>query len=111
MDYQYTANADGGGGPRPLAYITSPAANSTLACSQTFRWNDNGNPATDHWLDIGSYPYGKNLWESGSLGRSSSVTVSGLPAGITVYVRLSYFSRGSWHFTPNYAYTTPSGGC
>ena len=113
MDYQYTANAEGGGGPLPRGYIYSPTANSTLGCYQTFSWDDNGNPATDHWLDIGSTSNGKDLYESGSLGTSQSVTVNvgalGVAPGTTIYARLSYFSKGSWHHTVVYPYTTPSG--
>ncbi len=97
-DFQYTAYTNGGGGGTPE--ITSPVPGSTLSGStETFNWTDNGTAVSEWWLWVGTSQGGQNILNSGSLGSSTSKTVSGLPTnGSQVYVRLWYKTGGSWQY-------------
>ncbi|PXF56303.1 MAG: hypothetical protein C4B58_14005 [Deltaproteobacteria bacterium] len=67
--------------------ITSPTPGSTLlGTTVTFQWTSG---AYEYWLYVGSSQGTYDYHNSGSLGSSTSTTVSGLPNdGSTVYVRL-----------------------
>ncbi len=90
LDYTYTAGAP--------PSMTSPTPGSTLSGSAvTFSWSANGVAVSEWWLYVGTSLGGNNLHNSGSLGSSTSTTVSGLPTdGSTVHVRLWYQTGGSW---------------
>jgi extracellular elastinolytic metalloproteinase len=83
-------------GPRMI----SPPPGSTLTGTDvTFQWDSNGVPATDYELLIGSSAGQNDIYQSGSLGTSLSVTVTGLPAdGRTLYLRLRFLAGGTWDF-------------
>ena len=98
--------------------ITSPTPGSTLTSTTvTFQWNSG---ALEYWLQVGSSVGGSSYYDSGSLGTSTSATVTGLPRdGSTLYVRLWYrtTSLGNWAYTDctytcatGYAITSPKPG-
>ena len=70
----------------------SPSNGDTLTdASQLFTWTGSAN-TTEYWLYVGSTLGANDILNSGSLGTSTSTTVSGLPTnGSTLHVRL-------WHF-------------
>ena len=90
--------------------ITSPTPDSTLtSTSVTFQW-DSG--AAEYWMFIGSKVGGYDYYFSGSLGASTSASVTGLPNdGSKVYVRLWYraTSGGSWAYK-DFTYTAAGSG-
>jgi len=85
--------------------ITSPAPGSTLSgTSETFQWSANGSAVTEWWVYVGTSVGGKEIYDSGSLGSSTSTTVSRLPTdGSTVWVRLWYVD-GDWQWV-DFQYT------
>jgi extracellular elastinolytic metalloproteinase len=105
-DFHYTA-AD------LAAAIVSPTPGSTLAgAAVTFTWTDNGAPVTDYKLYVGSGVGSYDIFNSGSLGTTTSVLASGLPTDSrTLYVRLWSYVFGRWS-VEDYVYTaanlTPS---
>jgi hypothetical protein len=109
VDAQYTAYSGGTGTPA----ITSPAPGSTLTGSSvTFSWSANGTSLSEWWMYVGSSVGANNIYDSGSLGTSTSKTVSGLPTnGSTVYVRLYYKVGSSWPYVDaQYTAYDPGGG-
>ena len=80
--------------------ITTPTPGSTLnSTGVIFQWTSG---AAEYWLQVGSSVGGSNYLNSGSLGTSTSTTVTGLPTdGSTIYVRLWYriVSNGDWAYT------------
>ena len=81
------------------ATITSPAAGSTLtSTTQTFTWNDAGASLYQLWIgsSVGAFDYGY-FPESGTTG--TSLTVSGLPTGRVIHVRLYSAIGGIYYFT------------
>ena len=104
-DYQFTV---AGGTPPPppactAAQLTSPANNSNIAASTTFNWNTGGGNV-EYWLTVGTSQGAGNVFD-GSLGVSTSKTLSGLPSG-PIFVRL--WSRcgatNNWPFI-DYSFT------
>lgn len=93
-DFQYTAFS--GADNRPN--ITNPAPGSTLAgSSQLFQWTANNEAVTAWWLYAGTEAGGRQYHNSGSLGTSTSHTVTGLPTdGTPVWVRLNHKVAGVW---------------
>jgi M6 family metalloprotease-like protein len=90
----------GGGGPA----ILSPAAGSALKKTvQTFTWSAG---ADEYFLRIGSSPGAADLYDSGSLGTATSVTVPKLPLnGRTLFAELK--SRvGTTYQTSGTQYTS-----
>jgi len=88
--------------------ITSPTPNSVLTdTTVTFAWTAGTTPVTAWLLDVGSSAGSQDILDSGSLGTSTSVPVSGLPCdGSTVYVRL-WYEAGGWQYL-DYQYTASS---
>jgi hypothetical protein len=81
--------------------ITSPAAGSTLAGSAvTFRWEYSGTSISYFWLYVGSAAGGSDIHNSGQLSSGTrSHNVTGIPTdGRQVYVRLWYYTGGSWKY-------------
>jgi hypothetical protein len=76
--------------------ITNPVPGSTLSGStETFSWQDNGTAVSEWQLYVGSSPEENDIFDSGSLGLSTSTTVSGLPTdGSSVYVTLEWKEVG-----------------
>ena len=104
-DCTYKATSTGG------YAIISPTPGSTLtSTSVTFQWNSG---AAEYWMFIGSSVGGYNYYYSGSLGTSTTTTVTGLPSdGSTIYVRLWYRATagGTWAYTDCTFKATSSGG-
>ena len=88
--------------------ITTPLAGTALnGTTVDFSWAPN--TASRYWLYIGNDRGGHDIYNSGSLGTSTSVTVNNLPYdGRTIFVRL-WFWYGSWNYT-DYTYTAYSEG-
>jgi hypothetical protein len=84
----------------PTPIMTTPVNGATLTSgSETFSWNANGNAVTQWWFRLGTTVGGQNIYESGNLGSTSSVTVNTLPTnGSMIYGRLFYRngSAGAW---------------
>ena len=79
--------------------ITSPSPGSTLNCGNvTFSWSANGTSVDKWWLYVGTTENEKDILDSGGLGSSTSLLVSGIPEdGSTVYVKLFYkLSPNPW---------------
>lgn len=78
--------------------FSTPSPGSTVSgASVSFSWSAGARSVTEWWLYAGSSLGGKDLFNSGSLGASTSTLVSGLPAdGSTLYLRLFYHSAGTW---------------
>ncbi len=79
--------------------ITSPKAGIVLAGStQTVSWQPGIANVTQYWVYAGSNLGGNHYFDSGNLGVSTSVALSGLPGDGTspVYVRLWYQIDGTW---------------
>jgi astacin len=91
-DYQYTASTV------RFPEITTPSPGSVLAPGPAvFQWMSNGTPAAEWWLYAGSSMAGWDLFNSGSLGTSLSVSVLGLPTdGREIFVRLWYRGQEVW---------------
>jgi hypothetical protein len=87
----------------------APVPGSTLSGStETFQWSANGAGVTEWWLYAGTSVGGKELYDSRSLGTSTSTTVAGLPTdGSTVWVRLWYLTD-DW-YSVDFTYTAAAG--
>ena len=83
-------------GPRML----SPEPHSVLGGpDESFQWESNGLDITEYELWVGTAEGGKDLYDSGSLGTSQSVEVTGLPEdGSVLFVRVRYRVDGAWGF-------------
>jgi hypothetical protein len=90
-DYVYYFAQDGVPGS-----LTTPTPRSTLTSPDvTFGWTPGIN-VSEHWLWIGTYPGGNDLYDQ-SQGLNTSVTVYGLPTdGRRLYVRLYSNVYGFW---------------
>ncbi|HXV63088.1 MAG TPA: extracellular metalloproteinase [Vicinamibacteria bacterium] len=97
VDFVFTAANLG----RPT--ITSPIPGSVLpGASVNFTWASapSGQSPAAWWLQVGSSPGAKNYLDSGNLGATQSLTVSGLPVnGSTIYVRLWYLVNFKWEYS------------
>jgi len=86
-----------------VSVITSPVSGSTLpAGSATFMW-DAGMNITNRFLSVGTILGGNDIY--GGYVSGTSQTVSGLPAGRTIYVRLMSMINGAWKYY-DFTYTT-----
>jgi lactonase family protein with 7-bladed beta-propeller len=102
-DYSYTAfNSIGG-----LAVMQTPPPGTILSgYSVTFAWSSDSS-ATGYWVDVGSTAGAHDIYSSGNLGTTLTLTVNSLPAnGSTIYVTLYSYVGGAWS---NNAYTYVSG--
>jgi hypothetical protein len=102
-DQTYTMNV-------VLPAITTPVPGSTLTSGTVdFQWTANGQPVAEWWLQVGSTLGGNNIFDSGSLGTSTSRTVSTLPVnGSQVFVRLWYRVGVTW-LSSDFQYTAHTG--
>ena len=102
-EYTYTAFNPSNG----LAELQSPPPGTEIDGTQaTFSWSA-GMGASGYWLDIGSYPGGNDIYQSGNLGLSQSTTVYTLPNdGSTIYATLWTLIDGNWYYNQ---YTYQSG--
>ena len=103
----------GAGTARAAITSMAPPDGSTLAgASQLFSWVSSVN-TTEYWLYVGSTLGANDIHNSGSLGTSTSTTVSGLPTnGSTLHVRLWHLDGANWLNT-DFTYTAfavPSDG-
>ncbi len=91
----YYVAALAGGTPTPR--VTSPVPGSILpGASASFQWIANSVAVTQWWLYVGSSPGASDIFDSGALGNSLSLTVNGLPIdGRTLWAGLWYF-EGVW---------------
>ncbi|MEX0409173.1 reprolysin-like metallopeptidase [Aquibium sp. LZ166] len=92
---------EGEGGNR--AELTTPMPGSGVGSSATFKWTA-GTGATEYELQVGSTGKGSSNIYSGNQGTGTSQTVSNLPDGGTVYVRLRSLIDGNWAHL-DYTYT------
>ena len=95
-DYTYT-----GGGTK--AALTAPTPGSTLSGpTVTFSWTS-GTGVSQYHLDVGTSVGGSNLYKQNQ-GTATSVSVTGLPASGTIYVRLHSRIGSKWSYN-DYTYT------
>ncbi|MFC1612174.1 putative metal-binding motif-containing protein [Myxococcota bacterium] len=88
----------------PCPEIAVPTPGSTLSSTTVaFSWVANGRDVSEWWLWVGpcndaAYPgCGDDIQNSGSLGTSTTTTLSGLPSdGSPIWVRLWYKTGGVW---------------
>jgi len=98
MDQQFTAAT-----PR-AAVMLSPSTRSTLTSStQTFQW-DSGVAVSGYWLDIGTSQGGYDIY-SNYVGASTRLTLSNLPLGGDLWIRLYSRIGDRWEIT-EYKYAT-----
>jgi len=83
---------------------TAPARSPEVlpAGSATFMW-DAGMNITNRFLSVGTILGGNDIY--GGYVSGTSQTVSGLPAGRTIYVRLMSMINGAWKYY-DFTYTT-----
>jgi hypothetical protein len=89
--------------------ITSPVANSVLSGSnEIFSWTAGQANVEKWWIYVGNTHGGRDVYNSGDLGLSTSTAISGLPTnGSTLHVRLWYLIGG---ISPSTASANPSLG-
>jgi hypothetical protein len=104
-DYGYTAAS---GTFTTLAAMTSPAPGTALPGSATFIWSA-GSGASAYWLDVGTVPGQGNIFGR-NVGLVTAQTVSGIPSGVVIYVRLWTLLNGAWQYN-EYTYNTGGGTC
>ena len=94
------------GTARATIISINPSNASTLTdASQLFSWTGSSD-ITEYWIYVGTSVGGQDIHNSGTLGTSTSVTVSGLPTnGSTLHVRLWHFEGGNW-LNSDFTYTT-----
>jgi hypothetical protein len=102
-------NTTGQGGVPSPAQLTSPAPNSTLtAATATFTWNT-GVGATWFDLNIGSTPYGRDIFDMAD-SNQTSIVLTGLPTdGRTLYITLWSWLSSQWQ-NRTYTLTAHQGG-
>jgi hypothetical protein len=106
-----SAGGSSGGGSTPTppptqvaATMTSPAPGSTISGrTATFSWSAAAG-ADEYFLYVGTYAGSNNLYGR-SQGLNRSVTVTNLPAGRTLYVRLWTRDGSTWRYI-DYTYRT-----
>ncbi len=107
-----TATSTSGAVAVALAQMVAPAPGSVVPSSTvTFSWTG-GTGVTQYWLWVGTVLGDGNLY-SQSQGTSLSVTVSGIPTGVPVHVRLWSLVSGIWQYIdypygPGVATSTPA---
>jgi hypothetical protein len=89
--------------------ITSPTPNSVLSSNnEIYSWTQGQANVEKWWIYAGSTHGGRDLYNSGDLGLSTSTVISNLPTnGSTVHVRLWYLIGG---ISPSTASASPSIG-
>jgi len=96
-------------------YFSMPLSDSTLiSTNQTFAWSTDNTNALDWWLYVGTSIGGSELYDSGSLGASTtSASVGSLPVdGSMIHARLWYKTDTAWEYMDDsftaYEGTSPS---
>jgi hypothetical protein len=90
VDFTYTAFE------APPPTITPVEGTVFTSGSETFSWSSNGVGLSEWWFRLGTTVGGQDIYESGNLGVTSSVTVNNLPTdGSTIYARLFYRNSGA----------------
>lgn len=107
----YTAKVDSGPAGEPPATdepaFTNVVDGSTIQTTQLVEFSDNGAVVKDWIIRAGSSEGSYNYFNSGSLGANASAhTVSGLPAGATVYLTLYHKDSSYQWVAKSYALTT-----
>jgi glucose/arabinose dehydrogenase len=92
--------------PHDPPVITVPVPQTTLPGRDvSFTWDARQTPVQEWWIYAGATLGGREYYDSGTLGSSTSVTVGGLPTdGSTVHVRLWYRVLGLWR-SSDFRYT------
>jgi len=87
--------------------IVTPSAGSTLSGSeQTFSWNIDDVNVERVWLYVGTTGGGREIADSGDLGKNTEFDVIGIPVdGSKIYVRFWYYSGSRWFYVDS-SYTT-----
>jgi len=87
--------------------IVKPTAGSTLSGSaQTFTWNNDNADVERFWLYVGTKAGGRDIANSGDLGKDTEYDVIGIPAdGSDIFLRLWYYSFSRWFYVDS-RYTT-----
>ena len=84
-----------------------PPPGSVLVETETFSWDAVTN-ATEYWVYLGTSTGSRNLFNSGSLGNATSVTVTSIPQdGSTIWFRIWYRVVNNWK-SNDFSYTTNS---
>ncbi len=80
--------------------LTSPALGSRLTgLNETFSWTGNGVNVTEWWLYIGTSRGERDIYDSGSIGMTSGLTVRDFATnGAKLYVRLWYKKADKWEY-------------
>jgi len=80
--------------------IVKPSAGSTLSGSaQTFGWNIDSEDIESVWLYVGTTAGGRDIANSGDLGKDTQYKVIGIPVdGSTIHTRLWYYSASRWFY-------------
>ncbi len=78
--------------------LTSPDPNSPLeGASASFTWQANETSVTEWWINVGSSKGTWDIFDTGSLGNSTTATISGFPTdGSEFWVRLWYQVASGW---------------
>jgi extracellular elastinolytic metalloproteinase len=100
-DATYTASS------LPPAMVSPVPSSALPGPDVTFTWASNGAPVLDYWMYVGTTAGGKEILDTGSLGKDTlSRAVTGLPTdGKTLFVRLYWFVLvGGWQYA-DYTYT------
>ena len=93
--YTYTA----AGGLSQLAQITSPPPGEVDGTQVTFNWTAGSGGESGYWLDLGTYPGGHTIYQSGNLGLVYTTTVFDMPNdGSTVYGTMWTLIGGQWYY-------------
>jgi len=82
------------------ARIVEPSAGSTLSGStQTFTWTINSAEVERVWLYVGSTIGGRDLANSGDLGKATEYDVIGMPVdGSDIHARLWFYTGSRWFY-------------
>ena len=83
--------------PRPR--ITTPLPGSIVSSPTRFVWDIPESGVVEWWLVLGTSPGGRELFDSGSLGRSRSIVIdSRITDGRAIFARLWYRRGSVWLF-------------
>ncbi len=91
---------------RTKAEMIAPADQSAIGACAEFRWNTGVN-VDEYYLQAGSAPSRNDLFDA-SVGRDTAKTLCNLPAGRTVYLRLSSRWGSEWGAN-TYSYSVSGG--
>jgi len=80
--------------------IVNPSAGSTLSGSaQSFTWNSDSANVERVWLYVGTSVGGRDIANSGDLGKDTEYDVIGIPVdGSPIHARFWYYSASRWFY-------------